>query len=158
VLDQRGDVFGALAQRRHGQCHHRHPVEQIESEHRRVDLGAQVAVRRRDEPNVDRDVVFAAHAADAAALERAEQGRLKLGRKLADLVEEHRSPVGPLESSDVLALGPGECSAFVTEQLAREQRRGDGAAVHGDEGLGGAGAGVVDRPRQQLFSGSRLTE
>jgi hypothetical protein len=53
-------------------------------------------------------------------------------------------------------MGPGESAAHVTEQLVLHQCFRDGAAVHGDEGVGRPGTGVVDSPGHQFLAGSAL--
>src|SRR5207245_3140616 len=60
-------------------------------------------------------------------------------------------------SSDLLVLvGVGEGALLVAEQLALEEGLGDGAAVHGDERLGGALRLHVDGARDQLLAGAGL--
>ena len=54
-------------------------------------------------------------------------------RHLADLVEEERAAVGQLERALRVARRAGERAALVAEQLALEQRLGEGGAVDGDE-------------------------
>ena len=61
-------------------------------------VGAQIAVRSRDDPHVERSVLRAADAAHATALERAQEPRLQVERQLADLVEEQRAAVGPVRT------------------------------------------------------------
>ena len=54
-------------------------------------------MRGGDDPDVDRDLLGAADAEEAALLEHAQQVDLHLGRDVADLVEEERAAVGELE-------------------------------------------------------------
>ena len=55
------------------------------------------------------------------------------GVHLADLVEEDRAVVGGLELADLLFRGAGEGALLVAEQLAFQQRLGQGGAVEADE-------------------------
>src|SRR5437870_3361469 len=61
------------------------------SETRLADGGFEVAVGRRDDPDVDVLGARGAHGNDLAFLERPEKLRLRGERKLADLVEEDRA-------------------------------------------------------------------
>src|SRR6185503_4274614 len=109
------------------------PVVEVLAEPAAVDLDAEVAVRRGDDPDVDLDRLGAADPADFLALEHAQQLRLHVERQLADLVEEHRAAVRALERARVRAGRAGERAALVAEQLALDQVRWDRAAVEDDE-------------------------
>src|SRR6185503_10543085 len=100
-------------------------------------------MRGRDDAHVDRDLVAATEPAQSAPLEHAEQRRLHGGLQLADLVEEHGAALRRLERADVRAIGAGERAALVAEQLAREQRRWQRAAIDGDERPGAPRPEVV---------------
>ena len=52
---------------------------------------------------------------------------------LADFVHEHGAAVRHFEHADAIAIGAGEAAALVAEQLALEERFGDGRAVDRDE-------------------------
>ena len=77
------------------------------------------------DPHVDLERRRAADPLELALLEDAQQLRLDRERQLADLVEEQRAAVGPLEAARPLAVGAGEGAALVAEQLGLEQRLGD---------------------------------
>ena len=93
----------------------------------------EVAVRRGDDPHVDPDRLRAADALELLLLEHAQELRLQVERQVADLVQEERAAVGQLEAPDPPRDGAGERAPLVAEQLALEQRRGDGGAVDLDE-------------------------
>ena len=73
-------------------------------------------------------------------LEHAQQLRLGGRPHLADLVEEERALVRQLELAELLRVRVGERAALVAEELALEQRLGDGGAVERDERLARARA------------------
>ncbi len=62
----------------------------------------QVAVGRGDHAHVDAQAARTADALELALLQHAQQLRLRLGRQLADLVEEQRAAVGQLEAATAL--------------------------------------------------------
>ena len=128
VGDQRIDVLGPIAQRRDLDARDRQAEVQVGAKRPLVDLGAQIAVRRRDDADIDLDVFLAAEAAKRAAFEHAEQRRLHGQRQLTDLVEEDRAAVRQLERPFLPALRAGEGAPLVSEQLRRDQRRGQRAA------------------------------
>ncbi len=64
-------------------------------------------------------------------------------------------PVGQLEPPLAAGLGGGESPFLVAEQLAFEQRLGQGGAVDGDQGAAVL-RGVVDRLGDQLLAGAGL--
>ena len=154
--DQQRDVVGPLAQRRHHHAHHREPVVQILAKSARGDLGAQVAVGRRDHAHRRARVRRAAHRPHRLLVQRAQQLRLHAGRQLADLVEEQRAAVGLLEGARAIGHRAGERAAHVPEQLGLDQLVGDGAAVEHDERAVAARAVAVDRLGEQLLAGAGL--
>src|SRR5581483_12074324 len=109
------------------------PVEDILAEASGGDLGLEVAVRRRDDPDVDGDRLRPADPLELPILEHAEQLRLRLEGQLADLVEEERAAVGQLEAADAPRVGPREGALLVPEQLALDERRRERGAVALDE-------------------------
>jgi hypothetical protein len=82
--------------------------------------------------------------------------RLHGERHLADLVEEDGATRCGLEQAAAIFDGSGEGAAPMPEELALEQRLGDGGAVHREERTVGATAGAMDRPRHQLLSRTGL--
>ena len=78
-------------------------------------------MRRRDDAHVDRERLGAADALERALLEHAQQLGLRLGRHVADLVEEDRAAVRGLEAADAARVGAGERALLVAEELALEE-------------------------------------
>ncbi len=157
-IDEQVDVFRPLSQGRNAQCDHSDAVVEIESKLPFVDFGTKVAVGRRNDANVDVDIVSSAHTTEAAALQRTEKVGLQLGRKLTDFVQEDRSAVCTLERADVTTVRSRKRSFFVTEQLAGDEVRRHRCAVDRDEGLVGALAGRVQGPRNEFLARTGLTD
>ena len=77
-------------------------------------------------------------------------------RHLADLVKEQYAAVGLLEQTGTVTLRARERPLGVAEQLALEQRVGDGRAILGEERPALAGAVSVNRPGDQLLARSAV--
>ena len=91
-------------------------------------------------------------------LEGAQQLALHRLGKLAHLVEEEGPAVRRLEEPLLRLHGPGEGAANVPEQLALDQRLGDGGAVDRDEGELLPGAAGVEGGGHQLLPRSALAQ
>ena len=79
-------------------------------------------------------------------------------RHLADLVEEESAAAGRLELA-ARALGRArEGAALVAEELALEERLGDGRAVDRDERPAPPVRDLVDAPREHLLAGAALAD
>src|SRR5439155_1117586 len=83
--DQRRHVLGPLAQRRDVHREHVEAEEQVLPEMVLLDRLLQLLVGRRDHAHVHLDRPLAADALDDAALQDAQQFRLRLGAQIADL-------------------------------------------------------------------------
>ena len=99
----------------------------------RRDHRGQVAVRRRDDANIDANRLRAADPLDVAILQHAQKADLGVERQLADFVEEQRAAVGPLEPTLAGFRGAGEGAPLVAEELRVDQLAGNGAAIDADE-------------------------
>jgi hypothetical protein len=60
------------------------------------------------------------------------------------------------EQATLVVARIGKRAFFVTEELALQQRLGDGGTIHRDERTGGPGAPPVQRASEQLLSRSAL--
>ncbi|AUX48415.1 uncharacterized protein SOCE26_099490 [Sorangium cellulosum] len=157
-LAEEGDVLHALAERGHDDGHDVEAIEEILAEAAVADLGAEVAVGRGDDADVDVFLVQGADAGDAPLLEHAEELHLDGGGSVADLVEEEGAAVRGGEQARLVARGAGEGAAHVAEQLALQELGRQGAAVDGDEGPAAPLGEVVERARRQLLAGAGLAE
>ena len=145
MLDQRRDVFLPLAKRRHDQVDDVEAIEEILAEQALRDHLAQVAVGRRDGPDVDAAAgAVGADLLDFAGFQEPEEQPLHAQRHLADFVHEDRALVGDLQLAGLVAIGAGEAPAHMAEQLRFEERLGHAGAVHGDKRAAGAVAERVD--------------
>jgi hypothetical protein len=94
-----------------------------------------------------------------ALFQHPQQAGLQAEGHLADLVEEQGAAVGRLEQPGVAAAArAGERAFLVAEQLRFQQRLGDRAAVHRDEGAQGGAvrALAVDGLGHQLLAAAGL--
>ena len=156
VLGQRQDVLGAVAQRRQVDVDDVQPVEQVLAEAAVRQALFQILVGGGDDAHVDLLAARRPQRPDLALLQDAQQLGLQRGRQLADLVEEQGAAVGLDEQAGAIRARVGERAALVAEQLALQQRVGDGGAVDGDERAFAARAVEVERLRHQLLAGARL--
>src|SRR6185436_15088668 len=93
----------------------------------------QIAVRRRDQPDIGADGLVPAEPLERLVLQQAQDLRLQRERHVTDLVEQHGAAVALLELADATPLGAGERAALVAEQLALEEVFGDRGAVQREE-------------------------
>src|SRR5262249_57762945 len=82
--------------------------------------------------------------------------RLHRDVHLGDLVEEQRAAVRELEAPEPSLERSREGAALVSEDLALDERLGNGRAVDGHEGTQAALGPLVDGPRDQLLAGPAL--
>ena len=115
VTHEVGNVFRALAQRRHRDRENVQTVEQILAEAPVLHRGDQVAVGGGDDAYIDLDRLAAADRVDLALLQRAQQFDLRGERQFSDLVEEERAPGSLHELAGVALGGAGERPLLVTE-------------------------------------------
>jgi hypothetical protein len=91
---------------------------------------------------------------ETVGLQHPQQLHLQRRRHLRDLVEKQRAAVGAFEESKVLAVGACEAAAFVAEDLAFDQLRREGPAVHRDERSVAARAVRVQALGGELLAGA----
>ena len=150
------DLVAPLAQRRHGDLDDLEPVVEILAELAPQHHLLEIAVGRRDHPDVDVDVLVAAELGELRVLEDVEQLGLQRRFHLADLVEEDGAGVGLFELADARRGGAGEGALLVAEQLAFEQLTRQRGAVHLDERPVLARRTLVDGARHELLADAAL--
>lgn len=113
-------------------------------------------MRGGDDADIRLDRLAAADRGELALLQHAQQACLRLGRHVADLIEEQRAAGGLLEPADAAVERAGEGAALMAEQFGLDQFARDGGHVDGHEGPGAALAVVVQRARDQFLPGAAL--
>ena len=156
ALCQRDDVLPALPQGRQGDVDGVDAVVQVLAETAGPHQGLQVQVGGADEPDIDRNRLAAAHADDAAALERPQELGLQVQGNVADLVQEECAAVGLLELARMVGMGIGKCALDVAEEFAFEQGLRDGAGVYRHHRLVLPQAPGVNLAGQHVLAGSVL--
>jgi hypothetical protein len=99
----------------------RQPVPEVFAKATACDRSGKVAVRRGENPDIDRHRPRSSQPLDPAGLDDPEQIGLDLRRRVADLVEQQTSAVGLLEPSLPSLRGAGERAAFVAEEFALDR-------------------------------------
>jgi hypothetical protein len=136
--DERRDIPAPLAQRRQLDGENRETVVKVGTKLATGHHGAQIAVGRRDDANVDGDRPRAADPIELAFLQHAEKLGLQGQRHFGDLVEQQGAVVGLLDAADAPIGGPGEGALLVPEQLALEQLTRKCGAIDRDPRARGA--------------------
>ncbi len=95
-------------------------------------VSSRLVARRRSRTSTCRDLGAALDEALAVAVHDAQELRLRVERKIADLVEEERAPIRPDHEPFVLRHAVG-VARDVAEELVLDQRGGEGRRVVGDE-------------------------
>ena len=129
MVDQEWNVFQALAQRGNFDRDDVEAVEEVLAEAACYHGVGENDVGRGDDAAIGLDRVGSTHAFESSVLEDAKQLGLHSERHFADFVEEQGSPLGEFEPAFFLAVGPGERTAFVAEELAFQQVLGECGAV-----------------------------
>src|SRR5262249_49452620 len=124
----------------------------------RVHVRCEVSVGRRDHADVDRTRCVVTDALILPFLQYTKQLRLKIERKIADLIEEYRPVVGELEASGAISVRSRECAAYMTEELTLEHLPWYRTAVDLDERPLLAAAALVNLARKELFSRTGFTK
>src|SRR5690606_32662368 len=110
------------------------PVVEVAPEGAAANLLLEVAVRRGDDPDVDRDRLGGAYGNDLALLEGAEELHLRRRGHLTDLVQEEGAGAGGDEQPFLVADGAGEGPLDVAEEFGLEQALRKRSAVDRYEG------------------------
>src|SRR4051794_14625108 len=156
-LDEQRQIVLALAKRRQAERKDVEAVVQILAQLSGLHRFGRIDVGRGDDADVDRLFGPAAEAAELPLLQHAQQLHLRRRRHLADLVQEQRPAIGELEAALAAIGGAGERALFVAEDLALEQGLRNRGAVDRDEREAGARAELMNRLRDELLAGTRLT-
>ena len=115
--DEVGDCLGALTQRRNGDRRRAHPIIEVFAKLALLHHCAQVAIGRRDQPQIHFEYVRGADRLDFTILDRAQQFGLQVQGQLADLVEKQRPAISGTEIAERIFARVGIGALDVTEQL-----------------------------------------
>src|SRR5262245_66303030 len=113
---------------------------------------------RRDDAHIDPSLPCLADTPDHALFEHTRELRLHRWTELADLVEEERAPARLLEEARAIRGCTREGAAHVAEELALDERTGNGRAVDRDGTRGRARRPFMDCAGHKFFPGARLPE
>src|SRR6516164_2281554 len=152
VFHQHGDVLFATSQRWHIDGKHIKPVKQVASEGSCVDSCLQVAVGGGDNTHVNGDGLIPADALKLALLQYTQQGNLRFGGKISDLVEEEGAAFRELETPQTPLCCTGESAFLVAEEFGSNQRRRYRCTIYTHEGSGGPWRPFVNGPGDQFLS------
>ncbi len=128
VPHQKRNVLAPIAQRRQLDLDALEPVVEIVAKATLGHQRLQIAVRGGHQPHVDRNRGLSADAEDLSLLQGTQELHLNGLAEIADLVEKEGAGGGELELA-AARFDAGRDSPFDAEQLALEQRLGDGGAV-----------------------------
>jgi len=112
VPDQHRDVLAAFPQGRELEAHHIEAMKEVFAELPLANHRFQIAVCRGDDAHIHRNRFRPADPLEGLLLENAQEFYLRVGRQVADFVEEERALVGLLEAADAPLLSPRERAAF----------------------------------------------
>ncbi len=158
MLCKAEDVGPAFAEGLDGDPVKVEPVVEVLAEASLGDLAAEVAVGCGDDAGIDGDLVVAADASDAVFLDGGEELALEWQGQGVDFVEEEGATGGGLEQADASGSRVREGALFVAEELGFREGIWDGGAIGLDEGLGGAGALLVEPASERGLAGSGFAE
>ena len=110
----------------------------------------------RNDPDVNRDGIFAAQPVDFAFLEDPQQLCLEMKRDLGNFIEQKRSGMRQLEFAFPVPDRPCKGAFFVAEKFALQKSFGKGGTVEGNERLIFPPALIVNVAGKQFFAGPAL--
>ena len=139
---QRGDVAGALAQRRDAQRKDTEAVVEILTERAFAHGLLEIAIARGEHAHVERHGLARAERLDLALLQHAQELGLQAELHLRDLVEQQRAAVRLHELADAAGLRAREGALLMAEQQRLEHLLRNRGAVDCDE-----------RPRARVSTG-----
>src|SRR5437867_6251294 len=157
VVHEDGDVIDAFFQRWRMYRKHIQSVIQVRAETPLRDMALQIAVRRRNDPNVRLNGPVAADSFKFLFLKDAQERDLHFRRQFADFIEENRSAIRRLKPPDPLLQSAGERPLFVAEQLARDEFRRQRRTTDFDQSTPASRRPPVNAVRDKLLSTARLS-
>src|SRR5262249_27966571 len=134
------NIIATIAKWRHLELDDRQTKVEIEAKITGLGFFFEIAVRRRDDARVQRNVLETADTTERIFLEYTQQLCLKAELEFTDLVQKDRAASRLFEEALLARLCIGESALFVTKQLRLDQRRRQCRAVDSEiRGLGTLG-------------------
>jgi hypothetical protein len=120
-LSEAPQVFRSLAKWGDDDFNHSQAVIQIPAEPMVGNVLGQIAVRRRDHPDVHATLTILANATDLVVLENAKQFHLHRKGHLTHFVEQQRPAVRGFEKTGSFVQRAGKRASGVSEEFALEE-------------------------------------
>ena len=156
VLRQERNVVPPFSKRRNRDLNDRKPIKQIAPKRSFGDHLLEIAVRRRDDPDIDSTWPVLPDAIDLSSLKCPQDLRLQCEGYLSDFVQKERTAVRSLEFPRSVRVRPGEGALAVPEQLRLDEVMRERTAIHRDEPGLSSGAVVMNRSGHELLAGAGL--
>ena len=150
MIQQFRDVRRAFAQRRYSYAHDIQAEVQIFAKCTFAYGFPEVAVRRREQANVDRDFLIGTDRPHAPHFERPQQLSLHRLRHFGNFVEEQSSALGGDEQAFARLMRAGERALGVAKEFALKKLRCNGDAIDGDQRTAAAAGAVNCRGHEFL--------
>src|SRR5215470_4401442 len=115
-------------------------------------------MRGGQQTHVDGNRLVAPYSFKFALLKDPQKSYLRLGWKIADLVEKERPAVGRFKTPQTPLGRAGECALFMPEQFGGEQSRRDRRAIHADKRPRRTVRLLVNGASKQFFASSGFTQ
>ena len=125
------------------------PIVEVAAEGAALHGLRQVPIRRRDDSRLASLRVVAAHGFELAGLDHAEQVRLVFEPERVDFVQQNGAFAGGGELADLRAIGTGERTLRVAEELAGDQIPRERAARDDEEAVRLACGAIVNQLREE---------
>src|SRR5262249_16718073 len=129
MVDQERDVLPSVFEIRNEDGYNVEPIIQVLAELAIPHGFFQVLVARRNQPDIDRDILAAAHLPDHSLLEDPEEFHLEVLGKSVYLVQKQRAPLSLFDQASPRFVSACKGAFLVAEQLGLEQGLRDCGAI-----------------------------
>src|SRR6266702_3349407 len=152
MVNEKRDIIAALPKRRDSDGKYVYAVEQIFPESACGDHFRKVPVGGDNDPAIYRDGLVGTDLLEGTPFEDPQQFGLQSQRHIANFVEKEGAPSRLTEFPLPLPVGSGERAPHVAEQLALQQRIGNGSAVDRHESSRHSAAFNMDGAGKDFFA------
>src|SRR3974390_237661 len=156
-VDEVGQVFDVLAQRRHVNVEYVQAIVQVIAQFTTGHRFFRRLVGGGEDAHVHGGFAFGSEPAQLAVFENAQELGLSSNRHLTDFVEQKGAAFGQFEAARAAFEGASEGAFFMAENFAFNESLRDGRAIDGDERPALAGAKRVDGARNQFLAGAAVS-